>query len=516
MTVEQELLQLKAENQELKKKISNLIMSNYKWYPIEDLPLNWSELASSQLQSLASVWKQQAGTLQESDVLKQFNERLSRKWAIETGIIENLYSIDRGITQLLIEKGIETSLIPFGTTDKPAEQIVPLLKSQEEALEGLFAFVAQKRDLSISYIRELHQVLTRQQATVRGVNTLGEVVDVPLRRGDWKKLANNATLPKGEGVHEYCPPEQVASEMDQLVTIHKAHVEKSIPPEVEAAWLHHRFTQIHPFQDGNGRVARALASLIFIRAGWFPLVVDRDSRSKYLTCLEKADEGDLGLLISFFSELQTKAFLGALSLSTDLLRENEPDPLKQVLDATIDRLRARKLQSFQQMQTKAFDLSKVLEDSTFAKLEPIASLLDKELKFLDFSFHVEVGRSNENTDFWFRREILGSAKKLNYYADTRTYRKWVRLKIKEVTQAELVFSFHSLGFNFVGVMLVSAFMIYRDRGEDGEPSTSPDYPLCDYVFQFSYNEDKQEVLQRYQEWLNEALLVGLNRWRKQL
>ena len=43
-------------------------------------------------------------------------------------------------------------------------------------------------------------------------------------------------------------------------------------PEVEAAWLHHRFGQIHPFQDGNGRVARALATMIFLRAGFVPLV----------------------------------------------------------------------------------------------------------------------------------------------------------------------------------------------------------------------------------------------------
>ena len=41
-----------------------------------------------------------------------------------------------------------------------------------------------------------------------------------------------------------------------------------VPLEVEAAWLHHRFTQIHPFEDGNGRVARALASLVFIPDGF--------------------------------------------------------------------------------------------------------------------------------------------------------------------------------------------------------------------------------------------------------
>jgi len=27
--------------------------------------------------------------------------------------------------------------------------------------------------------------------------------------------------------------------------------QEQCPPEIEAAWLHHRFTQIHPFQDGN-------------------------------------------------------------------------------------------------------------------------------------------------------------------------------------------------------------------------------------------------------------------------
>jgi Fic family protein len=45
---------------------------------------------------------------------------------------------------------------------------------------------------------------------------------------------------------------------------------------VQAAWLHHRFTQIHPFADGNGQVARAIASLVFIEAGWFPLILKRD------------------------------------------------------------------------------------------------------------------------------------------------------------------------------------------------------------------------------------------------
>jgi len=47
--------------------------------------------------------------------------------------------------------------------------------------------------------------------------------------------------------------------MERLLELHQSHM--SVPPEVSAAWLHHRFTQIHPFQDGNGRIARAIADM---------------------------------------------------------------------------------------------------------------------------------------------------------------------------------------------------------------------------------------------------------------
>lgn len=111
---------------------------------------------------------------------------------------------------------------------------------------------------------------------------------ISLIKGDWKKQPNNPLRPDGS-VHEYCPPIQVPSEMDQLISWHHRHREIGVSPEVEAAWLHHRFTQIHPFQDGNGRVARCLASLIFIQVGWFPLVITRDTRKGYIEALEEAD-----------------------------------------------------------------------------------------------------------------------------------------------------------------------------------------------------------------------------------
>jgi Fic family protein len=491
-------------------------MASYIWKPIEDLPENWQDLASTELQSLASIWKEQAVRLQQGDAIKRFNEQLGREWAIETGIIENLYTIDRGITQLLIEKGIEASLIPHGTTDKPAEQIVEILKDHEEVLEGLFDFVAQRRNLSTSYIKQLHQALTQHQETVDAVNGLGRGVEMTLLRGEWKNLPNNPKkLGSNGAIHEYCPPEHVAAEMDRLVTLHLEHLDKGISPEVEAAWLHHRFTQIHPFQDGNGRVARALASIVFLKESWFPLVVHGDlQRKEYLDSLEEADRGDLKPLVNLFSKVQKRAFLKALSLSENVLQDSLP--MQQVIAAAADRLKARKQHNLEQMKSKSSVLLHQLEKIAKDEVDSIAIALTKELHPVNLNYFAIAQQSNEANNFWFKKQIVQIAQKLDYYADTRTYSSWVRLKIKEERQAELVISYHALGVQFLGLMAISAFIEYRDKTEEAETSVEGPYVLSEDVFQFSYKESELDVVERFKKWLKDVLLIGLDMWRRQL
>lgn len=488
-------------------------MTDIQYAFIEDLPEDWPRLRTPGLENLAEIWKEQSSTLQSRDALIEFNQRLRREWAIETGIIENLYSIDRGITQLLIEKGIEASLIPHGSTDKPAELIVPILKDQEEVLEGLFDFVANRRDLSAFYLREFHQALTRHQDTVQAVDALGNSVEVTLARGRWKQQPNNPTRPDG-GVHQYCPPEHVNSEIERLLELHRNHMGGGIPPDVEAAWLHHRFTQVHPFQDGNGRVARTLASLVFLRAGWFPLVINRDTRDDYIDALEKADAGDLRPLVNLFARIEKKAFIKALSLSHSVLERTSP--LDQVIEAAADRLRARRQSHVRAMQSRAFELSERLESRAEREVVSVAKRLNDELKTIDQRYFADARCNDPDNDFWFKKQIIDVAKALDYYADTRTYRAWVRLRLKEERQTEIVVSFHALGVQFLGVMAVSAFLEYRDKSEDGEVSMDGPYALTDEVFQFSYREGEQEVEQRFDGWLRGVILEGLDRWRRQL
>jgi Fic family protein len=474
---------------------------DYIWRPIEDLPDDWPELAAPELPALSDAWRKYSKKLSDSDSLKHFNERLIREWAIETGIIENLYSIDRGVTQTLIEKGIEASLIPHGSTDKPVERILPMLKDQQEVVEGLFDFVAQRRELSTSYIKQLHQAFTRHQETTTAVDGLGRVVEVDLLRDEWKHLPNNPTRPDG-GVHEYCPPEHVASEMDHLIVMHEEHRQKGVLPEIEAAWLHHRFAQIHPFQDGNGRVVRALASLVFLRAGWFPLVVNRDERVEYIESLENADQGDLAPLVNLFARIQKKAFNQALSLSEQVILTG--DPLQQIIAAATERLKERK-----QVSSKQFTLSNRLEEFTERKLSNEAAKLREALKSVDLNYSAGVVRSGERTAATHVGEAGTIARKMGYQGNTGSHLAWCVLNISEKRDSQIVVSFHSMGADDLGLMMVLAWINIVG-------SSLPTTPLSKTLFQFSLQDDEEQVKQRLDKWLDDVLIVGLDLWRKQL
>jgi len=283
----------------------------HRWHPITDLPDDWQGMADPTLPVLAEEWARGREAVGDSPEIRRFNAELLREVAIETGLIEGLYSIDRGTTETLIRMGLIKKELAQGIIDRPADEIMPILEDQHSATEGLFDFVKQKRELDTSYITELHAHLTRHQPSTTALTPEGARMEIPLRRGEWKTQPNNPRREDG-GIHEYCPPEHVAAEMDRLIEMHRPHEAASVAPEVSAAWLHHRFTQIHPFQDGNGRVARSLASLVFLRAAWFVCSVTRDERGQYLDALEHADNGTFAPLIELFAALQKRWFDRAL------------------------------------------------------------------------------------------------------------------------------------------------------------------------------------------------------------
>ena len=194
--------------------------------------------------------------------------------------------------------------------------------------------------------------------------------------------------------------------MDRLIALHRSHQDKDVAPEVEAAWFHHRFAQIHPFTDGNGRVARALATLVFIRAGWLPLVVRDNRRGDYISALEKADGGDLKPLVTFFAALQRQEFVKALSIARDVERSARVDTRIKA----IGRRLARRRDALEQEWAAALSSARRLHRFARDRLSEVQALLQDLPLDSEFTFFVDDAADGAERSHYFRRQIVSTAR----------------------------------------------------------------------------------------------------------
>ena len=217
----------------------------------------------------------------------------ARAFAIETGQIEGLYTLRRGVTEQLVAEGF-AGVVGAHTHESLADETIRgLLTDQEAALDMVFEDVAGGRALSESMIKSWHALLTRHQETVTGLDPTGRRVAVPFEtKGRWKLRPNNPRRADGH-MHEYCPPEQVQPQMERLLALYGAISDRGYPVNTEAAWLHHRFVRTHPFQDGNGRVSRLLMAWAYLKRSLPPPVIAALTKPEYIGALEQADAGDL-------------------------------------------------------------------------------------------------------------------------------------------------------------------------------------------------------------------------------
>jgi Fic family protein len=484
----------------------------HRWTPIANLAEADHAAASEELPALARMWQNIRSELDPAQV-QDFNERLKREWAIETGIIERLYTLDQGTTQLLIEQGIDASLIANNATDQPPELVAGMIQDHADAVDWLFDAATSQRPLSTSFVKQLHQFMTRKQRFASGFDQFGDRIDIELRHGAFKIHPNNPRRPDGR-VHEYCPPEQVDSEMDRLLEMHLNHTKECVSPDVSAAWLHHRFAQIHPFQDGNGRVARALASLVLVGAGWFPLVVTRDDRVGYLQTLGEADNGNLAPLTALVDELQKKRLLSALSIAEDVQKATRRR--KQVL-ATIRDKFSPDIQPSADELGRARQTAAWLWDYCRRNMDQAASELRESLGTSDARrVWCDTGEDSDSVRrTWNRHQIIQTARQLGYFANTRPYHEWVRMGIvTENGRAEILASFHAIGTIYRGLVAVSMCFYRRQRDDDGESQIIELQPVTDSVFQINYEEAAESVKERFRSWLEDSLVMGLDQWNR--
>jgi len=79
-----------------------------------------------------------------------------------------------------------------------------------------------------------------------------------------------------------------------LLNMHKwwSSSKNKLHPFELAALVHHKLTWIHPFEDGNGRTARAVMNFVLMKKGFPMFFIPFEKREEYYNLLEKADEED--------------------------------------------------------------------------------------------------------------------------------------------------------------------------------------------------------------------------------
>jgi len=297
-----------------------------KWRPLTGMPEGADFWGSGEYAALADRWHRLRERMRGDGPGKRFMDawlrERARAFSIETGQIEGLYTLRRGVTEQLVAEGFAGAVAAHTHEGVETETLRGLLEDQEDAYDMLFDDVASGRALSKYAVCSWHQLLTRHQDTVAGVNPFGERVEVPFeRKGQWKIRSNNPRRPDGV-VYEYCPPERVDEEMERFFDLHARIARLDLPANVEAAWAHHRFARTHPFQDGNGRVSRLVMAWSYVNRSLPPPVIATETKPAYIDALELADAGNLRAFSDHINAPATAVLLDAVNQAERVIDGN--------------------------------------------------------------------------------------------------------------------------------------------------------------------------------------------------
>ncbi|MBO7201405.1 MAG: Fic family protein [Bacteroidales bacterium] len=210
--------------------------------------------------------------------------QLARKFTVEYNYNSNHIegnTLTYGQTELLLLFGKVS-----GEADmKDCEE----MKAGNVGLKMITEEVKEKHPLTETFIRQLHHTLLREDYTVYTTLPGGIQSSYVVHAGRYKTRPNSVITRYGERF-EYASPEETPALMHDLVQWYNDAESSGNYTAVELASLfHYRYIRIHPFEDGNGRIARLMVNYILSRHGWPMIVVRSRNKHSYLEALHQAD-----------------------------------------------------------------------------------------------------------------------------------------------------------------------------------------------------------------------------------
>lgn len=212
-------------------------------------------------------------------------EMLSRRFTIDFNYNSNHIegnTLTYGQTEILLMFGKIVGEADARDVHEMTASNVGLKMMKEEAL-------LKETPLTQQFIRTLHKTLLREDYTVYRTLPGGVQTSYVIHAGQYKTRPNSVITRYGDQF-EYATPEETPALMSDLVDWYNdAERSGKFTPIELAAIFHYRYIRIHPFEDGNGRIARLMVNYILTRHDYPMIVVRSRKKKEYLEALHRTD-----------------------------------------------------------------------------------------------------------------------------------------------------------------------------------------------------------------------------------
>ncbi len=199
--------------------------------------------------------------------------------------------------------GETKALLLFGHTAqaKPLKDHIEMT-GHNEAIKYIEDVIRQKRPLTENFIRELHQLILKEPYEVDAITPDGKPARRTINIGAYKTVPNHVKTKTGE-IFYFATPEETPAKMNDLMAWYSNNINNNdLHPVLFATEFHYKFICIHPFDDGNGRIARLLMNFILMQKGYPPAIIKTEEKYDYFAALQQADAGQLEFFFNYICE----------------------------------------------------------------------------------------------------------------------------------------------------------------------------------------------------------------------
>ncbi|HPI12807.1 MAG TPA: Fic family protein [Catalimonadaceae bacterium] len=177
------------------------------------------------------------------------------------------------------------------------------MKAHDVALKLVKEWAEESKDrpLTEQNIKNLNEIIQVRPFWKDALTPDGQKTRREIKVGDYKAFPNSVILANGE-VFEYASPQDTPIMMGELMAWYRNELEKQeLEPVALAAIFHYKFVHIHPFDDGNGRLARLLMNYVLFCYSLPPVIIKHTDKEDYLRALNRADTGDLKAFVAYIA-----------------------------------------------------------------------------------------------------------------------------------------------------------------------------------------------------------------------